>query len=231
MLKQIKFKYKVIAVAIVFMVALKFVFGIEQLWVYVLVIIVSVIVNQYYRKKQSIFKKPETIEELNKFVEKHPNDSKGYFLRGQAYLTKFRAEDNSVNLAKKDLNMAIKLDPDNFHAFELRGFLYLSSNKYHNAIEDFTTAIELNPKSFHSYYSRAVAYTQIKNFKNALTDYEKVIDFNPKHAEAYRNMGNVLFKLHKYKEAITTWSQAIELKPQLKNEILPLIKGTEKKLN
>ena len=231
MLKRIKFKYKVIAVAIIFMVALKYVFGIEHLWVYVLVIIVSVFINIFYRRKLNAFTKPKTIAEFDKLIESDPDDPQGYFLRAQAYLTKFRTEDNSIKIAEKDLNMAIKLAPDHYRAYEARGFLKLSSNNFNKAISDFSKAIELNPESSHAFYSRAVAYTQMKNYKMALKDYEKVIEIKPHYAEAFRNKGNVLFKLKKYKEAISDWEQSIKLKPELQNELSPLIKGTEKKLN
>lgn len=213
------------------MVVLKFVFGIEYLWVYVLVIIVSVFINIFHRRKLNAFTKPKTVAEFDKLIDSDPDDAQSYFLRAQAYLTKFRTEENSNDKAKKDLNTAIKLAPGHFQSYEARGFLQLSNNNFNKAISDFSKAIELNPESSHAYYSRAVAYTQISNYKLAQKDYEKVIEINPTHAEAFRNKGNVLFKLKRYKQAISDWEQAITLKPELQNELLPLIKGTEKKLN
>jgi tetratricopeptide (TPR) repeat protein len=230
-LSRIKFKYKVIAAAVVVMLILKFVFDITNFWAYVLVIVASMAVVQYYRKNLNKIKKPRTIEELNQFVERKPDDADAYYYRAQAYITKFRTEENSSKIAEKDLSMTIKLAPDHFHAYEARGFLRLSNNNHKKAIPDLTKAIQLNPDSSHTYYSRAIAYTQINNFKKALTDYEKVNELNPDNAAAFRNKGNILFKLNKYKAALNSWEKAIELKPELKNDLLPIIKGTKNKLS
>ena len=213
------------------MVVLKYFFGITNLWVYGIVIALAIIITQYYRKKQSTAKKLDTIEEYNQLVKSNPDDPNAYFYRAQAYLTKFRTEENSVKIAEKDLSRTIKLNPDYASAYKSRGFLHLSNNDHKKAISDFTKAIQLDPESPHAYYSRAVANTQLKYFKNALNDYEKVIEINPDNAEAHRNKGHILFKLKKYSPAIKEWEHSIKLKPNLETEIKPLIEGTKRKLN
>ena len=228
---RIKFKYIVIAAAIIVMVILKYVFEITNLWIYVIVIALAVFITQYYRKKHSITRKLETIEEFNQLVKNNPDDPNSYFYRAQAYLTKFRTEEDSVMLAEKDLSRTIKLNPEHISAFKSRGYLHLSNSNHKKAISDFTKAIQLDPESVHAYYSRAVAYTQLKNYINALNDYEKVIEIDPDNAEAHRNKGHILFKLKKYSPAMDEWEQSIKLKPELETEIKPLIEGTKRKLN
>jgi len=92
------------------MVILKYLFGITNIWYYAIVIALAVFITQYYRRKHSITRKLETIEEFDQSVKNNPDDPNAYFYRAQAYLTKFRTEENSVMLAEKDLSRTIKLN-------------------------------------------------------------------------------------------------------------------------
>lgn len=124
-------------------------------------------------------------------IELDPNEKSYYTRRGQAY---WRLQKN--DLALKDFNRAIELDPKDalgygtrgaFLMFDKpesaigeRGLSYFALGKDDLAIRDYNAAIALHHKwPAGAYYKRALAYARKKDRKNTLQDLTKAVESDP----------------------------------------------------
>jgi tetratricopeptide (TPR) repeat protein len=100
--------------------------------------------------------------------------SASYLARSVAYHRK-----GDLDAAVGDLNEAIKLQPDDFHAFHNRGNLHVARKQYKEAIEDYSKEIKLNPKGSHAYRSRGLVLLKIGEASKAEADFAKYLALFP----------------------------------------------------
>jgi tetratricopeptide (TPR) repeat protein len=131
-----------------------------------------------------------------------------YNNRGSRYI-----ESKKYDLAVKDFDEAILLNPRLAEAFCNRGIVYVNQKKYDLALRDFEKAISLRPDYANAYYSRAAFYDQTAQYERANTDYDKAIDINQDFAHAFINRGINYKMLGNFKRAIQDYDRAIELQP------------------
>ncbi len=79
-----------------------------------------------------------------------------------------------LSIAKYD--EAIRLNPQNAHAYNKRGETYGQLGKYKRAIEDYDEAIRLNPQLASAFANRAVAYTYLGRDLEAQQDTKRGIE-------------------------------------------------------
>ena len=109
---------------------------------------------------------------------------------------------------------AIRLDPNNAGAHEMRGWLYLGMRDYQRAISDFTEALRIEPNRTKAYSGRGTTYLILNDLDAAIADFSVVIRATPEdfatlaqRADAYQRKGD-------YALAITDQTQAIKLDPR-----------------
>jgi tetratricopeptide (TPR) repeat protein len=121
-----------------------------------------------------------SIHEYTEAIKTSPEDMKYkfYLLRGKAY-----KDSGEMNLALKDLNSSIMLNPS-MVAYKYRGEVYFELEKYTEAINDFTAALEINP-TYELYKERGESYLKSANYVLALADGLNIIDMAPHKAESY----------------------------------------------
>ncbi len=73
------------------------------------------------------------------------------------------------------LTKTIRLSPQFWQAFQLRGSLHLRGNSLHKAIEDFTAAIRLAPEEAHLYALRGQALGLLGDVRAAQKDSETAV--------------------------------------------------------
>ncbi len=71
---------------------------------------------------------------------------------------------------------AIRLEPNNWLTFCMRGAAWQKKRDHGNAIKDFSSAIELDPSNAKAYWGRADSWHEIKEYRNALSDYERAFE-------------------------------------------------------
>src|SRR4051794_19173210 len=106
---------------------------------------------------------PEMIE-LDDDVRKNPRSAEGYWRRAAAWHAR-----NRYNLAFRDFDEAIRLDPTNSAYFDARGFAYHMDNRQEEkALADYGEAIRLDPGNHHAINNRAylLATTKDDRFRN-----------------------------------------------------------------
>ncbi len=135
--------------------------------------------NHDYRSELSIWQDT---------VVKQLDNPRAYNNRGQAYKSRGQHE-----LATRDYNKAIELDPAYAKAYNNRGNAYGSKGEYDQAIRDLNKAIKLDPKNAHAYYSnRGVVYRDKGDLEQAIRDFDQAIALDPAYATAYNNLAWIL---------------------------------------
>lgn len=123
--------------------------------------------------------------------------------------------DNKNNdLALKDFNKAIEINPQYLGAYNNRGLVYRSTGDNTKAIKDFNKAIKINPDNATGYYNRGVSFNSLGNYNEAIDDFNKAIKINPQYVNAYHTRGYAYYKLEMYSQALNDISTAIELDPE-----------------
>ena len=128
--------------------------------------------------------------------------------------------------AESDLDLAVKVDPDNWAVWFCRAQVKFRSIQvkraeqegenigeisYQSVIRDLTQAIELEPSFAFGYYNRATLYAMTNDMPAALADFDKAIELDETLAEAWYNRGLVLVLLNRMDEAFSDLSHAGEL--------------------
>jgi len=102
--------------------------------------------------------------------------------------------------AIKVLDEAIKVDPRNIPALEMKGRILVSAGKYKEAIKVFDDVETLNPEA--GYALKVNTYVAMKDIGKAIREARKVIAKYPKSARGYLLLGSVYENQKDYGSAI-----------------------------
>jgi tetratricopeptide (TPR) repeat protein len=113
-------------------------------------------------------------------------------------ISKLGNEDSTPDYQKLMVlcNKAIKLNPRDGKAFNLRGTSKYNLRDYKGALEDYTKAIEINPKDTQSYYWRGALKFNSQDYQGAIGDYSLVIALSPNNGDAYYWRGTTEIFFH-----------------------------------
>ncbi len=90
---------------------------------------------------------------------------------------KWEEKNKNYDLAIKDYNKSIELNPNSSETYRNRGHPFFYKKDYAAAIENFSKAIELESNFSEAYYCRGVTYERIGNFEKANADFKKAKEF------------------------------------------------------
>ncbi len=107
-----------------------------------------------------------------------------YLNRGNAYVNL-----KQYDLAIKDLNTALSIDPTLEEVYNDRGMIYHLLGQNTMAWQDINTALKLNPRFSSAYNSRGGLYKFQGRYDAALADYDQAVVLDPYFADAYNNRG------------------------------------------
>ena len=150
----------------------------------------------------------KAIEAYSHAIELNPNNV-AYNNRGAAYLKK-----GAYDQAIKDLNKAIKLNPNDAFAYNNRGTAYFGKGEFDRAIKDYNKAIELNLNDAGAYCNRGAAYLKKGTYDRAIEDLNKAIKLNPNDVKTYNIRGTAYHIKGTYDRAIKDYNKVIELNPE-----------------
>jgi tetratricopeptide (TPR) repeat protein len=111
------------------------------------------------------------------------------------------------------LNNAIKLQPDYFKAYGIRGYIYNRLGQYQSAIKDYNEVLRLQPDDFRTYNNRGLVYYNLGQHQRAIEDFNQAIRLDKDSAMVYNNRGLAYKGLGQYQSAIEDYNKAIRLKP------------------
>jgi tetratricopeptide (TPR) repeat protein len=114
--------------------------------------------------------KLQQIDQATRVLERNPRDVTALVTRGASSLNIAVKSPYGffwIYRAAKDLELAIRLDPNNFYA------------RHNYAQVQFTKAIQLNPKSARSYMGRGWAYQMLNDRARMQADYDMALRLDP----------------------------------------------------
>ncbi|MBI4646055.1 MAG: hypothetical protein HY738_05515 [Bacteroidia bacterium] len=136
-------------------------------------------------------------------VEKHPGQAHGRRLRGLAF-----SHYNQYDMAIRDYNKAIELNPRYKNAFFDRGMARLIAHDYENALNDFTQVLKFDSSAADACRDRGTAYAGMQMYDAAISDYSKAIELGLKEPEIYFNRGLARFLSSDNEGACKDWAIA-----------------------
>lgn len=139
-------------------------------------------------------------------IERNDRSWVAYNNRGGAYGGR-----HDYDLAIRDFDKVIALNPDNTEAWYNRGSAYGRKGDYARAVHDLSKAIELSPDYFEAYFNRANAHRGRGDFDQAIDDYTKVVQLQPTYWEAYYHRGLTYGYQGDLDRAIADYTQTLAL--------------------
>ncbi len=132
--------------------------------------------------------------------------SGGYITLANYYLRQ-KQPDNAVNI----LDDAIKADPKDVTALELRGKIYLNEKKYKKALKAFAELESASPDR--GMAMQIATYLAMKDTRNAVQGAEKIIKSKPDSAAGYIVLASVYQNVRDDKSAIDVLRKGLTIEP------------------
>ncbi|MDP9170458.1 MAG: tetratricopeptide repeat protein [Acidobacteriota bacterium] len=113
------------------------------------------------------------------------------------------------------LDEALRTDPYDDAAWDLRGRVLTDRGGTAEAAYDFEKAIALRPGDASHLFDYALALVRMNRFDEAQARAEAAVRADPKLAEAHQLLGGIFESTHKVPEAAREYGRAVELQPGL----------------
>ena len=127
--------------------------------------------------------------------------------------SQFRA--GKLDEAYTNCTKAIAINPKDYRAHVVLGYIYGAQRKLKNASDSFATAIRLQPNDKEVYLLKAQVDFLRNASDEALIAARKAVELDPKYGEAHMMVGALLkFDEKRRKEAIAAYENALQVNPQ-----------------
>lgn len=123
-----------------------------------------------------------------------------------------RAKDNAA--AEQDYAEAIRLNPNFWMAYLLRGSTRYSNKDYEAAIADYTEVIRLEPKAHVAYSSRGQTYAAKQMYELSLADYDQALKMEPADFGALIGRASVYLNNRDFERAIADYDVILQRLPK-----------------
>jgi tetratricopeptide (TPR) repeat protein len=127
---------------------------------------------------------------------------KGFFDLGSA--------ENNPEESLRYFDQAIKIEPENHHAWFSRGSLLSKLGRYEEAIASYNHALENRPECGNSLLGRAHIFFVLQQYEEAIQDLKRVTETNPDLHGAWCSYVAALNNLGRCEEAIAIWDNAFK---------------------
>jgi tetratricopeptide (TPR) repeat protein len=113
---------------------------------------------------------------------------------------------DQADQAIKELQEAIKIDPNYAKAHYELGVLYNEKEDQKNAVSELLQAIKIDPDYAEAHFLLGGIYQLLRGYDQALKEYEEVLRIDPGFPRIHTAIGNLY-----YERGIRTWAKAIKL--------------------
>ncbi len=115
--------------------------------------------------------------------------------------------------AENQFLAALEQDPENVHALNLLGMLYVNNFRPEDAILCINKALKHAPNNAESHANLGLAHTYQGQLDKAVEHFRRSIRLAPDNPMTYNNLGNVLREQGKPRDAIREYERALGMKP------------------
>jgi len=143
-------------------------------------------------------------------INRFPNIHYAYLNRGTTY-----SESGFYDLALKDFDKAIELNPGYAKAYYNKGVAYARDKSYYSALNSIESALILDPQFEQKPLGKQSFRNTLKQF--ALRQANKEIDLNDQDINAYYARADIYRKMKRYPLAISDYQRIIEINPGYAN--------------
>jgi serine/threonine protein kinase/Flp pilus assembly protein TadD len=120
----------------------------------------------------------------------------------------------NFGIAEQLFTTAVKMAPDDFHAYFYRGAARLGAGNPRPAEEDYQKVVELRPDYAQGWFQLGVAQEHQRHFKEALTSYARAASLKPDLADAFFASAMIYDQQLAPKKALAELDKAIAANPQ-----------------
>ena len=117
--------------------------------------------------------------------------------------------------ARKALQSALIIDPENIEALRREGYLYLEDEAYEEAKKVYEKILSLDPKDDIAHDSLANTLHKLGNDEEAIMHHRQAIDLDSEYAPHYFNYANTLYDLGRNAEALKQYQKAYKIDSSL----------------
>ena len=115
--------------------------------------------------------------------------------------------------AEKIYRQILAIDPDQFDAQHLLGFIFHQRGDSARAVHHIDLALQKDSDNILALNNRGIALNALKRFDEALASYDRAIVVRPEFVEALINRGNTLQQLQRFDEALASFDRAVAVRP------------------
>jgi len=115
--------------------------------------------------------------------------------------------------AIRELEEAVRLDPDHLHAQNFLGGAYFNAGRFDDAIRHLQRAVTLAPDHAPLHYNLGRALGAAGRTADAKQEFQRALAIDPDLAEAHQGMGAMLFAEKRMAEALQHLKRAVDLLP------------------
>jgi tetratricopeptide (TPR) repeat protein/S1-C subfamily serine protease len=182
-----------------------------------------------------------SILDANKVITFDPRDSGAYVTRGMAnfrlneYAKALSDLKKAISINPSRLNYSIQEEynylmmietgfedesktilnnPKNAQAYNNRGYILASLQKYSDALSDFNKAITLDSKLDKAFLNRANLYLALGQHQKAILDYGQALILDPQDSLAYVGRGHAYLSLKQPEKAVLDYNKALSIRPK-----------------
>ena len=151
----------------------------------------------------------EAIETFSGLLRQRPDSAPAYYNRGAA---RYHAR---VDLEKaiNDLTTALRLEPNQYKAFRMRGLARAQQGDWAGLRDDCSLALRFHPTSAELHNLRGTACYRLTDYDAALASFEDAVRLDASRPESFYNRGLARHRLGKLDEAVEDFQQALILNP------------------
>ena len=168
--------------------------------------------NGYLGRAQLHLAKGDTIKaiaDIDTCLSLSRNISSAFVMRAQINMT-YRKD---YALALKDMDEAIKLEPNYAGYFINRAYMKYNLDDYFGAMADYDYAVGLEPTNVTAHFNRGLLLTEVSENNKAIDDFSYVLRSEPDNFLARYNRALLYAKTGQYRHAISDYDIVLERYP------------------
>jgi tetratricopeptide (TPR) repeat protein len=115
--------------------------------------------------------------------------------------------------AEKEFQRAMRLNPNDYFAYNQLAIMYYDLGRYHEAIDGFKRVLTMTQNSA-IYVYLGNSYVYARDYEPGVEAYKKGLQLNPKYGIAHYQLAVAYDNLRRYEEAAAEYKETIKLDPK-----------------
>ena len=173
------------------------------------------ILTEYASTLADIGRTDDALAMAQKATEKDSRNIDAHLLMGDIYFRiRMRQDPKARDLAIREYEAALALDPDSASALGSLGRLYVAANQYSDAEPLLQKLVDRQPDAIEEQFLLAVSQTELRKYEPALENARRVLQVNPANTRVLSLQGFIYERLQNVDAAVATYQEILRLQPQ-----------------